>query len=132
MNPNPATNETDAALDDLLQAHLASPSEQLTPSSGFTLSVMDAIHQQTSAPPPIAFPWLRVLPGAIAIVCALFAFAVFLRRSASAPAPKLSQLLASSTFTYTEAVVSLILLAICLSAIALAASFRLAGRDRWT
>jgi hypothetical protein len=35
----------------------------LVPSSGFTSSVMDAVRREASSPPPIAFPWMRALPG---------------------------------------------------------------------
>ena len=40
--------------------------EEIIPSSGFVSSVMDAVHQQAAAPPPIPFPWKRALPGLIA------------------------------------------------------------------
>jgi hypothetical protein len=33
------------------------------PSVKFTKSVMDAVRTEAAAPPPIAFPWLRALPG---------------------------------------------------------------------
>jgi hypothetical protein len=134
MNPNPATNESDAALDRLLQAHLAAPAEQLTPSSGFALSVMDSIHQQATEPPPIAFPWRRVLPGAIAILCALAGYALFVVTGrAGTPvfaAAPWAHLHASSTFTSGEVVLFSVLVAASVSAIAIAASFRLAGRSR--
>jgi hypothetical protein len=134
MNPNPATNESDAPLDRLLQAHLASPADQLVPSSGFALSVMDTIHQQAAAPPPIAFPWRRVLPGVIAILCALAALVLFVPRGATAPVftpgPRAWQLLAWPSLTYGELVLSSVLLAACVSIVAVAASFRLAGRNQ--
>ena len=139
MKSNPAANQPGPALpadsiDRLLEAHLASPAEQLTPSSGFALSVMDAIRPRDTGPPPIPFPWRCVLPGAIAILCALAAFLlfVFARHSAGpafAPGPR-AHLLASSTFTYNEIVLGSVILAACVSVAAVAASFRLAGRSR--
>jgi hypothetical protein len=56
--------------------------ETLLPSSGFAVSVMDAIQNDASAPEPIPFPWKRALPGiaallvAMAIVCRLAVSAV--------------------------------------------------------
>lgn len=42
--------------------------DTLLPSSGFAVSVMDAIQQQAVAPPPISFPWKRALPGIAALL----------------------------------------------------------------
>jgi hypothetical protein len=36
---------------------------ELVPSSGFAASVMERIHQEAAAPPPIPFPWKRAVPG---------------------------------------------------------------------
>lgn len=47
--------------------------EEVVPSSGFEASVMETVLQEATAPPPLAFPWLRALPGFIAL---LVAFAV--------------------------------------------------------
>jgi hypothetical protein len=44
---------------------------EVVPSSGFALSVMDAVRREAAAPPPIAFPWKRALPGLIAAGLAL-------------------------------------------------------------
>jgi len=37
--------------------------EPLLPSSGFLASVMQGVREEAAAPPPIPFPWRRVLPG---------------------------------------------------------------------
>ncbi|HKI11661.1 MAG TPA: hypothetical protein VKA02_06060 [Candidatus Acidoferrum sp.] len=37
--------------------------EEILPSSGFVASVMEAVRRQASAPPPIPFPWKRILPS---------------------------------------------------------------------
>jgi hypothetical protein len=39
--------------------------EAIVPSSGFALSVMDAIRSESTEPAPIPFPWPRLLPGAV-------------------------------------------------------------------
>lgn len=39
--------------------------EELIPSSGFLASVMERIEDQAAAPPPIAFPWKRAVPGMV-------------------------------------------------------------------
>lgn len=137
MNPNPTANQTGAAqttddLDLLLQAHLASPAETLTPSSGFVLSVMDTIQQQATEPSPIAFPWRRALPGAVAVLCGLAAFLFFAFSRAAAgpgvtPAASAHPALALSE---GATVLGSVLLASCISIVAVAASFRLAGRSR--
>jgi hypothetical protein len=128
MNPNKASNETDNSFDHLLQTHLVAPT-QLTPSSGFTLSVMDAIHQKVAEPAPLAFPWRRVLPGVIAILCGLAAFAVFVVEHGTVFAAG-PQLLASATLSNGEIVLCSVFLTVCVSLATVAASFRLAGRNR--
>ena len=42
--------------------------EEILPSSGFLVSVMDAVQQEAAAPAPIPFPWKWALPGLIATV----------------------------------------------------------------
>ncbi len=39
--------------------------EELVPSSGFVAAVMERVREEVAAPEPIAFPWRRVLPGAV-------------------------------------------------------------------
>ena len=46
------------------------------PSAGFTASVMDAVRREAVAPPPIAFPWKRALPG-MAVAALTLAFVLF-------------------------------------------------------
>jgi hypothetical protein len=140
MNTNQAANESmtanhagmlpDDSLDRLLQAHLAAPAEQPAPSSGFVLSVMEAIRQEAAAPPPIAFPWRRVMPGATAILCGLAVFALLVaHEGTSGTSPNMNLNLTGP--------ISSGLLALCgiagaiLTSIAtVAVSFRLAGRSR--
>ena len=136
MNPQSQTSPPDP-LDTLLQQHFGTSSGDLTPSSGFTLSVIDAVHQRIAEPAPIPFPWRRVLPGAIATLSILIAVIVYAllgtssRHIAFAPAPSsispfhlTHSLLA---LTPAETAIAWVALALCLSLSALAASFRLAG-----
>lgn len=39
--------------------------ETLLPSSGFVASVMQRVHEEAVAPPPIPFPWKRAIPGMV-------------------------------------------------------------------
>jgi hypothetical protein len=55
---------------------ILSTADDIVPSSGFAANVMDAVQRESSAPPPIRFPWRRAVPGfglaaALAIASAL-------------------------------------------------------------
>jgi hypothetical protein len=39
--------------------------DEILPSSGFVVSVMEAVRREAAAPPPIPFPWQRALPGLV-------------------------------------------------------------------
>jgi hypothetical protein len=92
-NGNAADTPSSDPLDLVLATHFA-PCEELPPSSGFASSVMDALQAEAGAPAPIQFPWRRVVPGVIAIVCAMAVFAVLAVRlwkaDSSLPARKLT------------------------------------------
>jgi hypothetical protein len=45
--------------------HILSREDEILPSSGFAVSVMDAVRREAVAPPPIPFPWMRALPGLV-------------------------------------------------------------------
>jgi hypothetical protein len=77
MKPSAQIDPELNLFDAKLGAHFNESDAQLTPASGFVITVMDAIYEETSAPPPIPFPWRRMLPGGIALVCTLIAFAIF-------------------------------------------------------
>jgi len=55
---------------------LLADNEEIPPSSGFEASVMQAVLQEATAPPPLAFPWRRALPGFMALL-AVFAVAIW-------------------------------------------------------
>jgi hypothetical protein len=59
--------EFDTAEKTELDAMLASE-EEIRPSSGFLAAVMERVEEEASAPKPIPFPWLRALPGVVAVV----------------------------------------------------------------
>lgn len=50
--------------------------EELVPSSGFVSAVMERVHQESAALPPIPFPWKRAIPG-IALATGLFGWSAF-------------------------------------------------------
>jgi len=54
---------------------ILSREDEILPSSGFSVSVMDAVRREAAVPMPIAFPWRRALPG---LVVAGFVLAVVL------------------------------------------------------
>lgn len=129
MSHTPKSRPSDDAVDRLLDAHLAA-SEDLAPSSGFAASVMESIHAQATEPPPIAFPWRRVLPGGIAILCALLVLLVVVIRAAkevqpsnghSLP-PNLAQVLSLPS---GGSILGWILLAACLTVATILVSLRL-------
>jgi len=44
---------------------ILSDEDEILPSSGFAVSVMDAVRREAAVPPPIPFPWKRALPGLV-------------------------------------------------------------------
>jgi hypothetical protein len=123
--------------DSLVDAQLAGDFEVLVPSSGFVHAVMESVRGHASEPPPIAFPWSRAIPGAIAILCCLGALGVVAMRSLhggarTAPASQ-TRILFAHFFRPAlgpgEVMIGLALLVSCLSITAIAASFRLTGRS---
>ena len=44
---------------------ILSREDEILPSSGFAVSVMEAVRREAAVPPPIAFPWKRALPGMV-------------------------------------------------------------------
>lgn len=45
--------------------------ETIVPSPHFLTSVMRAVAQEAASPPPLAFPWVRALPGLLATLAAV-------------------------------------------------------------
>jgi len=51
--------------DEIEMNRILSGEDEILPSSGFVVSVMDAVRREAAAPPPIPFPWKRALPGLV-------------------------------------------------------------------
>src|SRR5208282_4291487 len=74
---------------------ILSRDDEILPSSGFTVSVMDAVRQEAAALAPIAFPWKRALPGmvvggfvlALVLVTGVVDIAQLVRASAAPNSP---------------------------------------------
>jgi hypothetical protein len=63
-------------MEDTEMDHILSRKDEIVPSSGFAVSVMEAVRQEAAAPPPIAFPWKRALPGLLLAGLAIIAVIV--------------------------------------------------------
>jgi hypothetical protein len=61
--------------------------EDVLPSSGFHASVIEAVHREATAPPPIPFPWKRAWPALAAPAVALAVSLVLLVTSSAAGPP---------------------------------------------
>jgi hypothetical protein len=59
------------AMNDLEIDRILSKQDEILPSSGFVASVMEAVHREAAAPPPIPFPWKRALPCLALAILAL-------------------------------------------------------------
>ena len=130
MSQDNINNQQDDPISDPLDAVLLSEfnsAEQLRPSSGFVLSVMDAVHEEAIGLPPIPFPWKRILPGAIATLCALVAFVIW---TALHPGPSVTDNfnLTLPTFTGVDSAFCWITVALALTLVAVSSSFWMANR----
>jgi hypothetical protein len=56
--------------------HILASEEPLIPSSGFLASVMERVHEEATAPPPIPFPWKRTVPGMV-LAAGVFGWGAF-------------------------------------------------------
>lgn len=70
--------------------------EDVLPSSRFHASVMEAVHREATAPPPIPFPWKRAWPAIVAAALALVGSPVLLVKSGAAGPPLLDSLRAAA------------------------------------
>jgi hypothetical protein len=81
---------------------ILSREDEILPSSGFAVSVMDAVRREAAAPPPIPFPWKRALPGLVVagltlvlvLVAGVVAIAQLGKATASPPSMSLPSVLA--------------------------------------
>jgi len=72
--------------DDELDRILGSD-EDVLPSSGFHASVMEAVHREATAPPPIPFPWKRAWPATAAAALVIVGAPILLVHSGAAGPP---------------------------------------------
>jgi hypothetical protein len=74
--------------------HILSREDEILPSSGFAVSVMDAVRREAAAPPPIPFPWKRALPGLVVggfvLLLVIIATAIAMAQWSTASIPQLS------------------------------------------
>lgn len=63
--------------------------EELEPSSGLTRRVMQAVERDRQTPPPIPFPWMRLLPALLGALAIVVAFAIYLATAPPDPTPGL-------------------------------------------
>jgi hypothetical protein len=57
------TGKTQNELDPSAIDSILATEDELIPTSGFLASVMERVHEEATAPPPIPFPWKRAIPG---------------------------------------------------------------------
>jgi hypothetical protein len=116
--------------------HMLSHEDEILPSSGFAVAVMDAVRREAVAPPPIPFPWKRALPGLVVgglvLVFALVAGVAAMVRLATTST--VSQASAFSTFTLApifqkgiDAAASWTAVALVIAFVSVKFSLRLAG-----
>jgi hypothetical protein len=59
---------------------ILSSEDSLQPSSGFVMSVMEAIHREAEVPQPLHFPWVRFVVGLSACVIVALSGTILLLR----------------------------------------------------
>jgi hypothetical protein len=65
MDMNQEENKTieRSRIDEILDSE-----EEIVPSSGFLVGVMQGVREEAAAPAPIPFPWKRALPGFVLVL----------------------------------------------------------------
>jgi apolipoprotein N-acyltransferase len=106
--------------------------EELIPTSGFLLSVMERVEDEAAALPPIPFPWKRAVPGfLLAAVVLVWGAVEIVRYIFRDGVPHLAarQIQLSQSLTPAMRDVGWILAALAISATASLLARRLAGRS---
>jgi hypothetical protein len=122
MNPDASNHNFDRAM---------MAQETLLPSSGFAVSVMEAVRREAATPPAITFPWKRALPGMVG----LFACVVWLATTlARAPWAMSAAALSSPVAVVLDAAaryqIGWIALALLVTLVTVKIAFRLAPLSR--
>jgi len=115
-------------LDQILSAE-----RNVEPSSNFAKSVMDAVKLDASAPQPIAFPWVRALPG---LAAGLFAWMWIIIEGFHLYVPERTTVLPSSWIERTTPLIARvehsgaawILLALLITAVCVEVTWRVSER----
>ena len=113
-------------IDDDIDRVLASD-DSIVPSSGFAASVMEAVRRDADVPPPIPFPWKRVLPGLVYCLGALAALLIMGLSQAgggTALSNRLTRILEAATDVGAE----WIAVALVVSLVSVVFSIRVVGR----
>ncbi len=114
---------------------ILSRKDEILPSSGFAVSVMDAVRREAAAPPPIPFPWKRALPGLVVagmvLTLILVAGLMAIAEMGNATAPRVSASLPSVMPLVfgggVESATAWILLALLIAYVSVKLSMRLAS-----
>jgi len=99
------TSKTEQIIDRVLRAQ-----EQVEPSSGFVASVMARVHREATAPPPLSFPWRRVVAAGLAGLVTAIVLVLVLRGFLPDPVAALESLSRSGELPSLLARVSAVLL----------------------
>ncbi len=116
---------------DRLDEILSTAEEDIVPSPGFITNVMAAVRYEAVAPPPIPFPWKRVVPGLAVGACTFAAFLVVtlapLSRGPSQVVPGVSSMVATIVEAGKAIEVGWIVMALVLVVASMKFSMRLVG-----
>ena len=103
-----------------------SESREIRPSESFTGSVMTAVRREAEAPPPLAFPWKRALPG-LAACATLTAVGVVMVLIAGPSEPAAAEWIGAGLAALRSAEVQWIAGSLLLSLLSFRGSMRLVG-----
>jgi hypothetical protein len=104
---------------------ILSQTEPVVPSDTFVASVMSAVVRE-GAPSPLAFPWLRALPGFIGLAASLGAILVFAIRAALAAGASAPPFVATLIAAAPSYAVGWILIALGVTLVSMLAPLRFA------
>jgi hypothetical protein len=110
---------------------ILSSADDIVPSPGFITNVMAAVREEASAPPPIPFPWKRVVPGLAVGACTFIAFLVATLAPSSGGPIQVAPGVSLALYTIVEAAKAIeaawIVLALTFVVVSMKFSMRLVG-----